>query len=49
MSRFIQQAPTPKKGKEVKPTPKFGGKDGKKDYSKLADAKKIISPEGGRR
>lgn len=48
MPRFIQENfNSPKK--EPKPTPKFGGKSGNKDYSQLADAKKIITPEGGRR
>ena len=50
MSRFIQESfNNPKPTKEPKPTPKFGGKTGNKDYSGLADAKKIITPEGGRR
>ena len=49
MSRFIQQAPQNKEPKKEKPAPKFGGKDGKKDYSELANAKKIISPSGGNR
>jgi len=49
MSRFIQQGFNPKPTKEEKPLPKFGGKDGNKDYSQLADAKKIITPEGGKR
>ena len=49
MPRFIQENFNNNPKKEPKPTPKFGGKDGKKDYSELADAKKIISPEGGRR
>jgi len=48
MSRFIQQNST-KATKETKPLPKFGGKHGEKDYSKLADSKKIISPNGGSR
>lgn len=50
MSRFIQGNWNDKKPeKKEKPVPKFGGKDGKRDYSELADAKKIISPNGGRR
>ena len=49
MTRFIQNINDPKPTKEPKPTPKFGGKGGNKDYSSLADAKKIISPNGGRR
>ncbi len=48
MSRFIQTENT-KPVKETKPAPKFGGKAGVKDYSKLADSKKIISPNGGYR
>ena len=46
MSRFIQESnrPTPK-AKEAKPVIKAGTKG--YDYSKLADAKKIISPNGG--
>ncbi len=47
MTRFIQQHESPKPTKEVKPTPKAGTKN--YDYSKLADAKKIISPNGGYR
>lgn len=35
--------------KSPKPIQKFGGKDGRKDYSELANSKKIISPNGGRR
>ena len=48
MSRFIQSTnrPTPKT-KETKPVIKAGTKG--YDYSKLAEAKKIISPHGGRR
>ena len=48
MSRFIQEnnRPTPV-SKEPKPAVKAGSKG--YDYSKLADAKKIISPNGGRR
>lgn len=49
MSRFIQQIPQSKEPKKEKPTPKFGGKGGKKDYSELANSKKIISPNGGAR
>ncbi len=49
MSRFIQQDLNNKPIKETKPAPKFGGKTGVKDYSKLADAKKIITPNGGHR
>ena len=49
MTRFIQQQDVRKEPKPEKPLPKFGGKDGNKDYSSLADAKKIISPHGGRR
>jgi len=48
MSRFVQQTFT-KPTKDTKPTPKFGGKSGNKDYSQLADSKKIITPEGGKR
>lgn len=32
--------------KDPKPTPKFGGKGGRTDYSKLADVKKIPTKEG---
>jgi len=49
MSRFIQTDNTSKPAKEAKPLPKFGGQAGSKDYSKLAESKKIISPNGGRR
>ncbi len=48
MSRFIQTENT-KPVKETKPTPKFGGQGGSRDYSKLAEGKKIITPNGGRR
>ena len=48
MPRFIQEN-FKKPVKEEKPKPKFGGKDGLKDYSKLTEAKKIISPNGGSR
>lgn len=48
MTRFIQ-VNNSKPTKDTKPTPKFGGKGGKKDYSGLAGAKKIISPNGGNR
>ena len=50
MSRFIQNS-----NRETKPTkatvvpPKFGGKNGNKDYTQLANVKKIISPQGGSR
>ena len=48
MSRFIQSdnRPTPKT-KEAKPVIKAGSKG--YDYSNLANAKKIISPNGGKR
>ena len=48
MSRFIQESnrPTPKT-KESKPIVKAGTKG--YDYSKLAEGKKIISPNGGHR
>jgi len=53
MPRFVQQTfNNPKPTKEPtgpKVQPKFGGKEGNKDYSGLADAKKIITPNGGRR
>jgi hypothetical protein len=32
--------------KNPKPTPKFGGKGGRTDYSKLADSKKIPTKGG---
>lgn len=47
--RFIQTDHQSKPAKETKPTPKFGGKDGRKDYSSLSEAKKIITPNGGKR
>ena len=46
MSRYIQQD-SKKEPKKEKPIPKFGGKGGKKDYSELANGKKIVSPNGG--
>ena len=46
MSRFIQQPTTSKPAKEKKPPTKFGGVGGQKDYSKLADVKKIPTQEG---
>ena len=50
MPRFIQETNTEAtKPTDAKPIPKFGGKDGKRDYSELANTKKIISPQGGRR
>ena len=47
MSRYIQQDSPKKESKEEKPTPKFGGKGGKKDYTELTKGKKIVSPNGG--
>ena len=48
--RFIQNDNRPQATKEKKePTQKFGGKGGRTDYSALSQAKKIISPNGGRR
>ena len=47
MSRFIQNTPSKKEPKPQKPAVKAGSKG--YDYSKLADAKKIISPNGGYR
>jgi len=53
MSRFIQESfNNPKPSKEPtgpKVQPKFGGSKGNRDYSQLADTKKIITPEGGKR
>ena len=48
MSRFVQSMPTrPVKAvKEDKAAPKFGGKGGRSDYSKLADSKKIPTKGG---
>ena len=45
MSRYIQPTSTLKVEK-VTPTPKFGGKEGRKDYSTLAESKKIPTKGG---
>lgn len=46
MTRYVQQENRPVSKEEVKPTPKFGGKEGRKDYSVLAEGKKIPTKEG---
>lgn len=46
--RYIEamQQPAAKPEKEAKPNPKFGGKDGNKDYSALMQGKKIPTKGG---
>ena len=48
MSRFVQNMPTRqvKPAKDEAPTPKFGGKGGKTDYSELSASKKIPTKDG---
>ena len=48
MSRFVQNMPTRqvRPAKDEAPAPKFGGKGGRSDYSKLADSKKIPTKGG---
>ena len=47
MTRFIaQDFNKPATTKKEKPAPKFGGKGGRSDYSKLADSKKVPTAGG---
>ena len=49
MSRFIQEDHRPAPKKEAKETTRVLAGSKGYDYSKLAEAKKIISPHGGKR
>jgi len=44
--RYIQEDNRKTPVKEINPTPKFGGKAGQKDYSKLSEVKKIPTKDG---